>query len=152
MPVEDPVFALELDEVYRWKWLEIPVGLPDALPAIGPVLASERLEGQEVAASLGNTGDGRAAYLLDRDEPQAELARRGEAGFRVELVQIGQGLPGQASNPARDRGLLCGPGLAGRPDHAADGARHRRDYVVHEGLDDADHRLRHSLEVVHDAA
>jgi len=93
-----------------------------------------------------------SANLLDRDEAQAELARRREASLRVELVQIGQGLSGHAPDPACDRDLLCGPGLAGRPDHAADGTRNRRDDVVHEGLDGADHRLRHSLEVANDAA
>ena len=137
MPVDHPVVVVVLDEVDRWKRLEPLVGQPKPLPARFPVLAAEWPEWQKVTAALGRSGYCRAADILDRHEPHPEFMGRGLVGLGVQLIQVGEWLPGLTTQPPSNRGLATGPGLAGRPE---------------DGSDCPCHRTSHALQLADDAA
>ena len=109
--VLDPEAVAELHDVDRRQVDEPLLGAPQPLPARAPILAAERLERQEVAATLVAAADGRAPDVGDVDGPQADLDRPGAPGFRVQLGQRGEGMrahPTNTTHPAaRQLADLC---------------------------------------------
>ncbi len=128
--VLDPVAVAVLDDVDRRQVDEPLVGTPQPLPAGAPVLATERLERQEVAAALRAATDRRTPDVGDVDGPQADLDGSGAPGVRVELGQRGE-WPG--THPAHTPDPSAGQ-LAERADRGADGLADALDDRVGGGL------------------